>query len=78
MPLLLPGLKAARLKAGLTQEQLAISAGLSSATVFKHEQGQVSGINGRTLEALARALGVDVASLFLPDNSEPSVQPKAS
>ncbi|WP_371864566.1 helix-turn-helix domain-containing protein [Deinococcus kurensis] len=70
--MLLPGLKAARSKAGLTQEQLAAAAGISSATVFKHEQGQVKGVNGKTLEALSRALGVDAAALFLPAHSESS------
>lgn len=71
--MILPGLKPARIKAGMTQEQLAAAAGLSSATVFKHEQGQIKGINGRTIEALARALKVEQASLFLREDSEPSV-----
>ncbi|MFN4251458.1 helix-turn-helix domain-containing protein [Deinococcus sp.] len=70
--MLLPGLKAARSRAGLTQEQLASVAGISSATVFKHEQGQVKGVSGKTLQALSRALGVDTTALFLPPNSEGS------
>ncbi|MFC3834756.1 helix-turn-helix domain-containing protein [Deinococcus rufus] len=70
--MLLPGLKSARTRAGLTQEQLAAAAGVSSATVFKHEQGQVNGVSGRTLQALATALKVDARSLFLPAHSEGS------
>ena len=70
--MLLPGLKAARNRAGLTQEQLAAAAGISSATVFKHEQGQVKGVSGKTLEALSKVLNVETSTLFLPPNSEGS------
>lgn len=73
MPQLLPGLRPARLRAGMTQEELAAAAKVSSATVFKHEQGKLGGISARTLEALSGALKVPTTTLFLPENSEGSI-----
>ncbi len=73
MPQLLPGLRPARLRAGMTQEQLAAAANVSYATVFKHEQGRTHGVNGKTLKALSQALGVTEVTLFLPNNSEGSI-----
>lgn len=72
MPMLLPGLKAARERAQLTQEELAQRAGVSHATVYKHEQGRVEGIQGATIQKLADALGVETSALFLARNPEPS------
>lgn len=72
MSKILPSLKALRERAGLTQAGLAARAGVSEWTVAKHEQGAVQGVSGATVQALADALGVPRAALFLPENSESS------
>lgn len=55
-------LRKLRLKADLTQEQLAVKAGLTSKTVANIERDRFSPHNG-TLLLLANALGCDVADL---------------
>jgi transcriptional regulator with XRE-family HTH domain len=58
----LPGLKAARQKAGLTQNELAKLAGVGRGTVYRLETLERGGYP-RTLRRLARALGVTPAQL---------------
>jgi len=70
MEILLSGLKARRKAAGLTQQQLAAAADVSVATIFKHEQGAINGVDGNTLDALCGALGCQRYELFLPPNSD--------
>mgnify|MGYP004593326195 FL=1 len=58
-------IKEARLKAGLTQEELAMKSGVKLSTLQKLERG-VNSMNGATAETvlrLARALGVTVEDL---------------
>lgn len=73
MEILLPGLKSRRKAAGLTQQQLADTAGVSVATISKHEQGAINGIDGDTLDALCKALECARHELFLPEISDVSV-----
>lgn len=72
MEILLVGLKGLRQARGLTQQQLAERAGISVATVAKHEQGVINGIDGETLDAIAAALNCSRQALFLPYNSDVS------
>ncbi len=60
----LPNLRAVRLRALLTQEQLAQQAGLSRLSVNKIEQGQPARLS--TIKKLAAALQVDPAVLMAP------------
>lgn len=72
MEILLSGLKARRKAAGLTQQQLADAAKISVATISKHEQGAINGIDGDTLDAIRSALDCERHELFLPQNSDTS------
>ncbi len=63
-------LKLARLKADLTQEQLAERAGLHRTFVGLLERGE-SGISVERLPDLANALGVEPAELLPPSASRP-------
>lgn len=56
-------LRAARLRAGLTQAQLAQRAGVSRATINYIEKGQLPQL--RTLLKVARSLGVDARELIV-------------
>jgi transcriptional regulator with XRE-family HTH domain len=58
-------LKAARLAAGLSQQQVAEKVGVSRSTVSRYERG-LAVPDGRTLSALARALHVGVDRLLEP------------
>ena len=58
----LPGLRAARQKAGLTQNELAKLAGVGRGTVHRLETLERGGYP-RTLRKLATALGVEPAQL---------------
>jgi transcriptional regulator with XRE-family HTH domain len=58
----LPGLRAARQKAGLTQSELAELAGVARGTVHRLETLERGGYP-RTLRKLATALGVEPAQL---------------
>lgn len=53
----------ARLKAGLTQHQLAIAAGVTLSSVAQLEQDVIVNPRVNTLLALARALGVSLDEL---------------
>lgn len=54
----------ARHRAGLTQKALADLAGLSSRRVQHIEASDVSNVTVGTLEALGKALGMEVADFF--------------
>lgn len=54
-------LRAARLRAGLTREQLAVKAGLSSSTLYLAERAGLA--SEATLDRLAAALGVPVSEI---------------
>lgn len=56
-------LKRLRDKAGLSQEALARLAGVSSAAIFRIEQGRPSDPKLSTLAALAKALGMSPGEL---------------
>lgn len=56
---------------GLTQGALAEKAGLRRATVNRIEMGRVKGVDLRTLELLADALGVDAAMLVKHERRRP-------
>ncbi len=57
-------LREARLESRLTQEQLAATAGLTTASVSRIEGGKNTSPRLTTLQALAAALDVDVSSLL--------------
>lgn len=60
---LVPGLRAARKHAALTQEELAAAAGLTGRTVGELERG-ARGALPTSVRALAKALGVTPARLY--------------
>lgn len=53
-----------RERKGLTQAQLSKRAGVREATISDYERGKVTRIDLATLEAIARALGIDAALLI--------------
>ena len=57
-------LRAARRKATLTQEQLAVTAGLTTASVSRIEGGRNENPRLETLRSLARVLDVEVGALL--------------
>ena len=57
-------LRAARRKANLTQEQLAVTAGLTTASVSRIEGGRNENPRLETLRSLAKVLGVEVGALL--------------
>ncbi|HEX5270530.1 MAG TPA: helix-turn-helix transcriptional regulator, partial [Gemmataceae bacterium] len=56
-------LKQLRMAAGLTQQALAMRAGLSISAVVQIELGRIPDPRGSTLKALARAIGTTVDHL---------------
>ncbi len=56
-------LRQARIAAGLTRDELAVRAGIASATVYRLEHNRTAQPNRSTLAMLAQALGVDPADL---------------
>lgn len=65
LPALGARLKALREAAGLSQQEVAIRAGVSLSVVFQLEQGKRKDPKLSTLLALAQALGTDVGQLAL-------------
>jgi transcriptional regulator with XRE-family HTH domain len=59
-------LKELREAAGLSQQALAVAAGLSTSVVSQVEQGQRQDPRISTVAALAEALGVEVGELLKP------------
>jgi transcriptional regulator with XRE-family HTH domain len=70
-PLISVRLKTLRERAELTQQDLAVKAGLSVAVVSQIEQGKIADPRLSTLRALAEALGVDCNTLTEPDPKKP-------
>jgi transcriptional regulator with XRE-family HTH domain len=64
-------LKAIREAAGLSQQELAMRAGVSLSVVFQLEQGKRKDPKLSTLVALAGALGTDVGKLALELTRQP-------
>lgn len=62
-------LKVERVRRGLSQQELAERSGVSTNTIGKIERGQRSP-RAVTLERLANAIGVPLARLIHPDQSE--------
>lgn len=63
-------LKAARLEAKLTQEELAAKSGVEQTTISNLETGRVQSPSWATVAALAEALGVDPYKLFPVEHRE--------
>lgn len=66
-------IKNARVKAGLTQEELAKKCNLATITIRQYESGR-RGLNVKQLAHVARAMGVDWADL-VPDVPPDAVDP---
>jgi transcriptional regulator with XRE-family HTH domain len=64
IPLITRRLKKLRAAAGLTQQELAVKAGLSIAVVCQVEQGRKADPLVSTVQALAAGLGVDCVALI--------------
>ena len=71
MPKVTDALKAARLAAGLSQDDLATLSGLSRKTVNRLEAGVIDP-RLSTLEVVARALGMDI--LLVPSGIRPDIE----
>jgi len=65
-------LRAARRSANLTQEQLAVTAGLTTASVSRIEGGRNENPRLETLRALARVLRIEVAALLPHEENDAS------
>jgi transcriptional regulator with XRE-family HTH domain len=74
LPPLARRVKVLREAAGMSQQQLAMSAGLSMSMIGLIEQGQRENPRGQTLLAIAKALGVTVDAL-LTDAGQAEVTP---
>jgi transcriptional regulator with XRE-family HTH domain len=64
VPSLVRRIRELREAAGMTQQALAVAAGVSISVVTKLEQGQNEDPRVSTLQALARALGVKVDDML--------------
>jgi transcriptional regulator with XRE-family HTH domain len=64
-------LRELRTAAGLTQQDLAVKAGLSMSAVAHLEGGRIPDPRLSTLKALARALGVSLDDLAREESEEP-------
>ncbi len=69
-------LKQLREAAGLTQQELAVKAGLSVSNLSQIEQGQKEDPRVSTVLALAKAMGVSVTSLIGEDGVEEKPRPR--
>lgn len=66
-PTILGGrVRLARCRAGLSQEGLAVRAGVSAKTVWRLETGATATPDARTIERIARVLGVAPVDLYDP------------
>jgi transcriptional regulator with XRE-family HTH domain len=68
-------LKALRTRAGLTQQALAVKAGLSVSAVIHIEAGRIPDPRISTLKALAEALGCRIDDLAINGGDEPAPKP---
>lgn len=59
--------KLARIKAGLTQKELATKVGLSNVTIVKIEKGNYNSITRASMIKIAKALNSDVQTLFFSE-----------
>jgi len=59
--------KLARIKAGLTQKELAVLVGLSNVTIVKIEKGNYDSITRATMIKISKALNTDVMTLFFSE-----------
>ncbi|MBD7915223.1 helix-turn-helix domain-containing protein [Clostridium sp. Sa3CUN1] len=59
--------KLARIKAGLTQKELAALIGLSNVTIVKIEKGNYDSLTRATMIKIAKALNSDVQTLFFSE-----------
>lgn len=62
-------IKSIRDKKNMTQEELSETSGVSRAIIAGLESGSRTNTSTDTLCKIARALGVDVSDIFLPDKS---------
>lgn len=62
--------KLARIKAGLTQKELAAKVGLSNVTIVKIEKGNYDSITRISMIKLAKALNTTVQELFFNDEED--------
>lgn len=60
--------KLARIKAGLTQKELAAMTGLSNVTIVKIEKGNYDSITKSSMIRIAKALNSDVQTLFFSED----------
>ena len=65
-------IKEARLKAGLTQQELAEKIGVKFSAVHKYESGLVVNLKRETIAALATALNVKPSWLMCMDEEKPA------
>jgi transcriptional regulator with XRE-family HTH domain len=70
-------LKALRAAAGMSQQALAVAAGLSTSIVSQIEQGQKEDPRISTIQALAQALGVSVDELLKSSHPPAAGEPAA-
>lgn len=61
-------IRAARERAGLSREQLAVKAGVSSSTLYLAERAGL--VSDATIAKLAEALGIPLAELKAPSTGE--------
>ncbi len=66
-----------RKAAGWTQQDLAVAAGLNTSIVSQIEQGKNQDPRLKTLQALAKALGVTVDALVNPPDDQAAPEPPA-
>lgn len=59
--------KLARIKAGLTQKELATLVGLSNVTIVKIERGNYDSLTRATMIKIAKVLNSDVQTLFFSE-----------
>ena len=59
--------KLSRVKAGLTQKELATLSGVSNVTIVKIEKGNHDNITKGTMKKIAKALDSSVAELFFSE-----------